>query len=186
MEVRLQSEVRPPPTAGAVWSVLGLMLLALGLLIYSASEWYFPKSRSVWLAVPPVLVGLYLARAINRAGRLDPRLAARSRSGAWLTYLFVPGVLGAGVAMGGPALVLRLQGPDQQVVARVESKTRGSRSCRQKIVLAGHRQLTGDRLCIDRPLYDRLEPRLKVVLATRENAFGLLAFSIQRADAGPE
>jgi len=150
-----------------------------------ATRWYFPKAASGWLALPAAIVGLYLAAVINRYGPDEPRRGLRGRSSPLVMYVFMPLMLGLFFAIGAPALWLRLEGPEREIMMTVAELGTGAKSCRHRASLYGS-AIDIPRFCVTAEEFDRLHKGQKVMLEIRDGPFGLLAFSIRAADQGPE
>lgn len=186
MEVKLQSEVRAPVKPAVVVGFVLLLCVAIGLILLTMQYWYFPKRTSWWLAAPASVTGVYLAILIARSPSRKRHGRVRGILGDLSVLMFLPFIMSLGFAVAAPSLLLRWQGPETTVTDRVTYHQHGSRSCPYKIGLSRHANRLNARLCVSRAEFDRLTRGQKVLLTVREGYFGVLAFSMQPAAAGPE
>lgn len=186
MDVKLQSEVRPPPKATTVWLLVSLMLALFCLGIYGMTDWYFPKSTSWWLAIPGAVVGVVSGVGLERQQGTGRKRKESGVVGAIFVTLFFAFFAGLGTWAGVPSLLLRLQGPGVQLTAAVREKKTTPRKCWHRIRLAEYARPLNSQLCVSAEQYARLREGSQVVLVAREGYFGTFAFSLRPADEGPE
>lgn len=186
MEVKLQSEVRRPVNRSGMVGLVLVLCVAIGFLLLTMQDWYFPKPTSWWLVVPASVPGIWLAIAIARVPSRQRHGRVRGIFGDLAVLMLLPFIMCLGFAVGAPALWLRWQGPQTTVIDRIQYHEQGSRSCPWKIGLARHANRFNARLCVSREDFERLTRGQEVWVSVREGYFGVLAFSMQPAGAGPE
>ena len=180
LNVRLQSEA--PKQYLPPWPILSLIFLSLGLAFFGVKSWYFPNARTWYLAAPFAVVSVIAALLIiPRSMHLYPTRGKKFVAAATM-LIVMPLLSGFAYGVGAPALVLRLKGPDQQIVATVLTKRTATRRCRLKIELTGYRPMNNHRLCLSPEEFAPLHQGKKVLLEAREGFFGTLAFTIKPAD----
>jgi predicted membrane channel-forming protein YqfA (hemolysin III family) len=179
-QVRLQSVTSKkyvPP-----WPILLLIFLSLGLAFFGVKSWYFPNARTWYLAAPFMVASVIAAiLIIPRSAHLYPTRWKKLIAAATL-LIVMPLLSGVAYGVGAPALVLRLKGPDRQILATVLTKRTATRRCRRKIELTGYQPAMNHRLCLSAEEFATLRQGKNVLLDTREGYFGILAFNIKPAD----
>lgn len=165
------------------WGEWVLSVAVGGLAGYGAGSWYFPSPLLSWLlAVPAVLVSLYIVRRLHRVAPMlgGSRLATHFLSITLLAAV-TPVVLFSAFGFGLPAIALKIYGPSHRIVATVISKDAGSRSCRRKVAFAELSSPFRRRICVSESLYNDLQTGQKVYLFVRQNAFGTSVFSVDQS-----
>lgn len=146
-----------------------------GLGIYGIKAWYFAE-RSSWLLVVPIsIIGLVLGVRMWRRVR-HLYTTRRGRLGAPVIVLLVPAGLSMALALGLPALTLRMMGPDSQMSATVLRNEHGGRRCRRQVYLA---EYWPSRVCVSARDHEWLQQDRRVVLNVRRSVFGTFVFSIE-------
>jgi len=188
-EVWLKSELSQPLSGSTRWLVGVLLIVCAILMFFGVEQWYFAKVVSWWLALPAGVLGIFPGMLLYRATKQAPPhiTRMRGRGGPWILLVFMPCLVGAGIAVGAPSLWLRLQGADREVTADVITvERRGSRGCNHRLLVVRYVHREQASFCIDEDTFFLLRKQKEVVINTREGFFGTLAFAIRPAESGPE